>query len=151
MESWVSLDIYCKICVTAQSKCVAKNVLGTAESICFGSVIPRKFGQPKKFDRLKAPKFHMPLANPRQIPEGAELVLTCVVTGIPEPAVTWYKDGERTQAPRLEAQTVKAVVKLASSLPQQNNYSIAALFITLSCAVRATSYASRYPLVNTCL
>ncbi|EYC10055.1 hypothetical protein Y032_0057g2742 [Ancylostoma ceylanicum] len=85
-------------CYTRDSgeyKCVAKNAIGEAESTCFARIGARKVGQAKKVDRLKAPKFHMPLANPRQIPEGTEMILTCVVSGIPQPSITWFKDGER--------------------------------------------------------
>lgn len=39
-----------------------------------------------------APVIRMPLPTCRELPEGGEIVLTCAVTGIPTPEITWYKD-----------------------------------------------------------
>ncbi|KAK6753136.1 hypothetical protein RB195_012624 [Necator americanus] len=85
----------CTIRDSGEYRCVSKNVVGEAECSCHVRIGYQKTGHPRKVDRLKAPKFHMPLPNPRQIPEGAEMILTCVVTGVPQPNITWFKDGER--------------------------------------------------------
>ncbi|ETN69439.1 immunoglobulin I-set domain protein, partial [Necator americanus] len=87
--------VSCTIRDSGEYRCVSKNVVGEAECSCHVRIGYQKTGHPRKVDRLKAPKFHMPLPNPRQIPEGAEMILTCVVTGVPQPNITWFKDGER--------------------------------------------------------
>ncbi|KAE9413053.1 hypothetical protein Angca_003753, partial [Angiostrongylus cantonensis] len=46
-------------------------------------------------DWNRAPRFHMPLCRLRDIPEGAEMTLTCVVIGFPSPDITWLKNGKR--------------------------------------------------------
>ncbi|KAJ1372372.1 hypothetical protein KIN20_034512 [Parelaphostrongylus tenuis] len=51
--------------------------------------------EPNSFDLKRAPRFHMPLTSLREIPEGTEMLLTCVVIGLPAPSITWLKNGER--------------------------------------------------------
>ncbi|VDM52158.1 unnamed protein product [Angiostrongylus costaricensis] len=51
--------------------------------------------QTNSTDWNRAPRFHMPLSRLRDIPEGAEMTLTCVVIGFPAPDITWLKNGKR--------------------------------------------------------
>nr|CDJ96599.1 Immunoglobulin I-set and Fibronectin domain containing protein [Haemonchus contortus] len=76
-------------------KCVARNVVGKAQCVCSVRVEGKGFLRARKVDHTKAPRFRMPLANPREIPKGAEMVLTCVVTGAPLPDISWMKNGKR--------------------------------------------------------
>ncbi|PIO69785.1 immunoglobulin I-set domain protein [Teladorsagia circumcincta] len=80
---------------SGEYRCVARNVIGEAESVCYVRIDEPEEKRSKKIDESKAPKFSMHLVNPREVPEGAELILTCVVTGTPHPKITWLKDGKR--------------------------------------------------------
>ncbi|KAK5970828.1 hypothetical protein GCK32_019065, partial [Trichostrongylus colubriformis] len=75
--------------------CIARNVVGRAQCACSVQVGEMKLKRTTKIDYTKVPRFRMPLATPREIPKGTEMVLTCVVTGAPFPDITWLKDGER--------------------------------------------------------
>ncbi|KAK6043279.1 immunoglobulin I-set domain protein [Cooperia oncophora] len=76
-------------------RCIARNVVGRAQCTCTLRVGESRFQRAKKVDYTRAPRFRMPLANPREIPKGTEMVLTCVVTGAPFPDIIWLKDGEK--------------------------------------------------------
>ncbi|KAK6047730.1 immunoglobulin I-set domain protein [Cooperia oncophora] len=80
---------------SGEYKCLARNSIGEAESVCFVRIEEPEEKRSKKIDESKAPKFSMHLVNPREVPEGTELILTCVVTGTPHPKITWLKDGKR--------------------------------------------------------
>ncbi|KAK5984897.1 hypothetical protein GCK32_008606 [Trichostrongylus colubriformis] len=80
---------------SGEYRCVARNPLGEAESVCCVRIEEPEEKRSKKIDESKAPKFSMHLVNPREVPEGAELILTCVVTGTPHPKISWLKDGKR--------------------------------------------------------
>ncbi|KAK6029157.1 immunoglobulin I-set domain protein [Ostertagia ostertagi] len=80
---------------SGEYRCVARNVIGEAESVCSVRIEEPEDKRSKKIDESKAPKFSMHLVNPREVPEGTELILTCVVTGTPHPKITWLKDGKR--------------------------------------------------------
>ncbi|WKY09394.1 hypothetical protein Q1695_002059 [Nippostrongylus brasiliensis] len=106
-------------------KCVATNAVGKAHCSCqvrVGEVLARRA---KKVDLTKAPRFRMPLANPREIPEGAELVLTCVVTGVPEPTIVWLKGGHRVSTAACEIRTYEGICTLtiaSASLTDAGSY-----------------------------
>ncbi|ETN72289.1 hypothetical protein NECAME_13906, partial [Necator americanus] len=80
---------------SGEYRCWAKNVVGEAQSVCSVRIEELEDKRSKKVDESKAPKFTMPLPNPREVSEGSEIVLSCVVTGTPYPKVTWLKDGLR--------------------------------------------------------
>ncbi|VDL74389.1 unnamed protein product, partial [Nippostrongylus brasiliensis] len=80
---------------SGEYKCIAKNAVGSAESLCSVRIKEPEDKRSKKIDESKAPKFSMHLAKQREAPENEELVLTCVVSGTPHPTITWLKDGKR--------------------------------------------------------
>ncbi|GMR58628.1 hypothetical protein PMAYCL1PPCAC_28823, partial [Pristionchus mayeri] len=79
---------------SGQYRCVARNAVGQEESSCWLNIQEPEQRKAKKVDDAKAPKFRMPLPNPREVPEGGELTLVCAVTGTPIPAIRWTRDGK---------------------------------------------------------
>ncbi|PIO69851.1 immunoglobulin I-set domain protein [Teladorsagia circumcincta] len=111
---------------SGEYRCVARNVIGEAESVCCVRIEEPEEKRSKKIDESKAPKFSMHLVNPREVPEGAELILTCVVTGTPHPKITWLKDGKRLSMTDKDATYDNGVCNLtiaSASLADSGNYS----------------------------
>ncbi|VDM54489.1 unnamed protein product [Angiostrongylus costaricensis] len=80
---------------SGEYKCIARNSIGKAESVCNVRIEEPEDNRTMKIDESKAPKFSMHLADSREAPEGSELILTCIVNGSPHPSITWLKDGKR--------------------------------------------------------
>ncbi|XP_015122953.1 uncharacterized protein LOC107045269 isoform X3 [Diachasma alloeum] len=67
----------------AQWKCLAENDFGHSVTSCFLKlIIPKHFRKPKYLENLKA-----------VLSEDGTVSLECKVIGVPQPALTWYKDG----------------------------------------------------------
>ncbi|XP_063987212.1 uncharacterized protein LOC135167689 isoform X2 [Diachasmimorpha longicaudata] len=67
----------------AQWKCLAENDFGHSVSSCFLKlIIPRHFRKPKYLENLKA-----------VLCDDGTVNLECKVIGVPQPVLTWYKDG----------------------------------------------------------
>lgn len=77
---------------SGEYKCVAKNKIGKAHTVCCVRIEELASKRSKKIDDSRAPKFRMQLPNPREVPEGSEMPLVCTVSGTPYPKITWYKD-----------------------------------------------------------
>ncbi|VDP02270.1 unnamed protein product [Heligmosomoides polygyrus] len=80
---------------SGEYRCAARNLVGESESVCCVRIEEPEDKRSKKIDESKAPKFSMHLIDPREATEGAELVLSCIVTGTPRPKISWLKDGKR--------------------------------------------------------
>ncbi|KAJ1359849.1 hypothetical protein KIN20_018667 [Parelaphostrongylus tenuis] len=80
---------------SGEYKCIAKNLIGEAESVCTVRIEEPEDNRTKAIDESKAPKFSMRLIDSHEVVEGSELVLTCIVNGSPHPTITWLKDGKR--------------------------------------------------------
>uniref|UniRef100_A0A158PAH3 Protein kinase domain-containing protein n=1 Tax=Angiostrongylus cantonensis TaxID=6313 RepID=A0A158PAH3_ANGCA len=80
---------------SGEYKCIARNPIGEAESVCNVRIEEPEDNRTMKIDESKAPKFSMHLADSREVPEGSELILTCIVNGSPHPSIAWLKDGKR--------------------------------------------------------
>ncbi|XP_011315208.1 uncharacterized protein [Fopius arisanus] len=67
----------------SQWKCLAENDFGHSVTSCFLKlIIPKHFRKPKYLENLKA-----------VLSEDGTVSLECKVIGVPQPALTWYKDG----------------------------------------------------------
>ncbi|KIH54753.1 kinase domain protein [Ancylostoma duodenale] len=80
---------------SGEYRCFAKNLAGEAQSVCSVRIEEPEDKRSRKIDESKAPTFSMPLSSTREVTEGAEMILTCVVTGTPYPKIKWSKDGTR--------------------------------------------------------
>ncbi|VDO56555.1 unnamed protein product [Haemonchus placei] len=110
---------------SGEYKCVARNLIGKAESVCRVRIVEPEEKRSKKIDDSKAPKFSMHLINPREVSEGSELILACVVTGTPHPKITWLKDGKRLLMTEKEATYDNGVCTLtiaSTILTDSGNY-----------------------------
>ncbi|CAB3396936.1 unnamed protein product [Caenorhabditis bovis] len=75
-------------------KCVAKNKIGKAHTLCCVRIEELVAKQSKKIDKSKAPRFRMQLPTPREVPQGSDLTLVCSVSGTPHPNIKWMKDDQ---------------------------------------------------------
>ena len=92
--------------------CVAKNRVGKEKCSCLVTIKEPEQKKSKKIDDSKAPKFKLHLPNPREAPEGTELVMVCAVAGEPEPKVSWLKDEKRMDMDRKAVKYENGVVSL---------------------------------------
>ncbi|NP_001368673.1 Titin homolog [Caenorhabditis elegans] len=77
---------------SGEYKCVAKNKIGKAHTVCCVRIEELLSKRSKKIDGSKAPRFRMQLPTPREVPQGADLTLVCSVSGTPHPNIKWTKD-----------------------------------------------------------
>ncbi|UMM35968.1 hypothetical protein L5515_008342 [Caenorhabditis briggsae] len=79
---------------SGEYKCVAKNKIGKAHTVCCVRIEELLAKRSKKIDGSKAPRFRMQLPTPREVPQGSDLTLVCSVSGTPHPNIRWTKDDQ---------------------------------------------------------
>ncbi|EFP11257.1 CRE-TTN-1 protein [Caenorhabditis remanei] len=79
---------------SGEYKCVAKNKIGKAHTVCCVRIEELLSKRSKKIDGSKAPRFRMQLPTPREVPQGSDLTLVCSVSGTPHPNIKWTKDDQ---------------------------------------------------------
>ncbi|CAI5451947.1 unnamed protein product [Caenorhabditis angaria] len=79
---------------SGEYKCVAKNKIGKAHTLCCVRIEELLSKRSKKIDKNKAPRFRMQLPTPREVPQGSDLTLVCSVSGTPHPNIKWMKDDQ---------------------------------------------------------
>ncbi|CAI4227244.1 unnamed protein product [Auanema sp. JU1783] len=78
---------------SGEYKCSAGNSLGKAHTVCCVRIEELESRGTRKLNHgHRAPRFRMQLPNPREVPEGTEMILVCAVTGSPVPEIRWLKD-----------------------------------------------------------
>ncbi|CAI2354591.1 unnamed protein product [Caenorhabditis sp. 36 PRJEB53466] len=79
---------------SGEYKCLAKNKIGKAHTVCCVRIEELLAKRSKKIDGSKAPRFRMQLPTPREVPQGSDLTLVCSVSGTPHPNIRWMKDDQ---------------------------------------------------------
>ena len=96
----------CELDDSGEYKVILRNSFGETHSKCLLNVLAGFFDEETEFSSNKGPCF-VELIKDSSIKIGQDVCIKCKITGIPQPDLKWYKDGD----PIKESKNIKVGLK----------------------------------------